>query len=77
MDIAVSVGGPAVFLLDPQALLRAVDVMRGRSMRDLLKYVKPLATHKLPHLTAQAMADEEVLEGSYETVLDDIWNRLP
>ncbi len=76
IDLVLSVGGPAVFSIAPADLLGAVEVLPGRSMRELLKYVKPLSSWTLPHLSSGEMDDERVMEKAYEKVLDGIWDAL-
>lgn len=74
VDLVVSVGGSLVLFFRPTDLARAMEVVRSQRMSDFLRYLKPLATFRVPHLTAAEREAE--LDTAYGDALDALWSRL-
>ncbi len=75
-DLVVSVGGSVVFLLDPAQIMNATDVVRGQTLSDLLRYLRPLATLRIPHLTSEERAEEGTLSQAYAEVVRAVVERM-
>ncbi len=69
----ISVGGGAGFLVDPQDVAKAQEVVGGRTMAGLLRYVKPTQSFRLPHLSSEERNDEARLQEAYASVLEVLW----
>ncbi|MCJ2531863.1 MAG: hypothetical protein LN413_06135 [Candidatus Thermoplasmatota archaeon] len=73
VDLMISVGGGAAFLLDPQDVAKAQEVVGGRTMAGLLRYVKPMQSFRLPQLSSDERNDETRLQEAYASVLEVLW----
>lgn len=76
VDLVVSVGGSLVLLYDPTELARAMDAVGPLRMAAYLRYLKPLAAFRVPHLTSAERGDPRTLMRAYGEVLDALWARL-
>lgn len=75
-DLVVSVGGSVAFLLDPAQVMNAMDVVRGQTLSGLLRYLRPLATLRIPHLTSEERAEEETVSRAYAEVVQAVVERM-
>ncbi len=73
VDLMISVGGGAAFLLDPHDVAKAQEVVGGRTMAGLLRYVKPMQSFRLPQLSSDERNDETRLQEAYASVLEVLW----
>jgi predicted P-loop ATPase/GTPase len=73
VDLMISVGGGAGFLVDPQDVAKAQEVVGGRTMAGLLRYVKPMRSFRMPQLSSQERNDEARLQEAYASVLEVLW----
>ena len=73
IDLMISVGGGAAFLFDPQDVAKAEEVVGGRTMASLLRYVKPMQSFRLPLLSSDERKDETRLPEAYASVLKVLW----
>lgn len=75
-DLVVSVGGSVVSLLDPAQIMNAMDVVRGETLTGLMRYLRPLATLRIPHLTSKERAEEGTLSQAYAQVVRAVVERM-
>ncbi len=75
-DLIVSVGGSVAFLLDPGQLVNALGVVRGQTLPGLLRYLRPHATFRIPHLTSEERREDEAVTRAYAEVVEAIAERL-
>ncbi|MFQ5837527.1 MAG: hypothetical protein ACE5HJ_01925 [Thermoplasmata archaeon] len=76
MDLVVSVGGSLVLLFEPREVAKAIRVVKSQTMADILRYIRPIATFRVPHLTSGERAEGDTLVRSYDEVLRAIWERF-
>lgn len=73
VDLMISAGAGAVFLFDPPDVAKAQEVVGGRTMAGLLRYVKPIQSFRLPQLSSEERNDENRLREAYAAVLEVLW----
>ena len=73
VDLMISVGGGAAFAFDAQEVAKAEEVVGGRTMAGLLRYVKPVQSFRLPQLSSDERNDETRLQEAYASVLEVMW----
>ena len=73
VDLMVSVGAGAAFVFDPADVAKAQEVVGGRTMASLLRYVQPIESHRLPQLASDERGDESRLLEAYAPVLEVLW----
>jgi predicted P-loop ATPase/GTPase len=73
IDLIVSVGGSIVLTFNPGDFLKAADVVNAQLARDLLRYVKPTGTYRVPHLTSWERRDSSLLLEAYQEFLKAMW----
>ncbi len=73
VDLMISVGGGAAFLFDAREVAKAEEVVGGRTIAGLLRYVKPVQSFRLPQLSSDERNDETRLQEAYAPVLEVLW----
>ncbi|MFQ5919652.1 MAG: hypothetical protein ACE5I4_06360 [Thermoplasmata archaeon] len=73
VDLIIAVGGGAAFLFDPPDVAKAQEVVGGRTMASLLRYVKPVQSIRLPQLSSAERSDAARLQEGYAPVLEVLW----
>lgn len=73
VDLMISVGGGVALVFDPGDVTQAQEVVGGRTMAGLLRYVKPVQSFRLPQLTSTERDDETRLQEAYAPVLEVLW----
>lgn len=73
VDLIVAVGGSIVLLFDPPEVTKARAVVGGQSMAGLLRYIKPVRSFRVPHLTSEERMEESTLRRAFAEVLKVLW----
>ncbi len=73
VDLVISVGGSLVLFIEPEDVLKAMSVVKGVGMPGLVRYIRPKAVFRVPHLSSEERRDGKTLAKAYDEVLRYLW----